>query len=170
MDLLTSLTGTYYLGIGCGLWSKEEVIEWCDKVIEAIDTPPIELLDVSMMSKSKVDDIERKLFELSRIEDEEHFVKIVLSIIFEKLQLEQLTVERAIRITSRLLSQRGFSWESEYYHLYSFDDSYDLATNGLQYQPAEVKKDFVNELGAYKEYISEFKEMYYTLLRQEWVK
>jgi hypothetical protein len=171
VDILKSLTSVYYLGIGCSLWSKDDVVGWCDMVIEAVDNPPIELLDVSMMSKSKIDDVQRKLFELCMIEDEEHIVKLVLAIIFEKIQQEQLSVEKAIRITSRLLVHTGLSWESEYYDLYSFDDSYDLAIDGVvQNQPDEIKQEFVEELRSFHKYLSEFKEMYYKVLKQEWVK
>jgi hypothetical protein len=67
-------------------------------VIEAINNPPLELLEVSMMSKSKIVDIESKLFELCRIDDEEHYVKIVLSIIGEMLEQEHINIEKAIRI------------------------------------------------------------------------
>ncbi|WP_046173590.1 hypothetical protein [Domibacillus indicus] len=168
MDFLKSLAGIYYLGIGCGVWNKDEVIEWCDRVIEAMDHPPVELLEVSMMSKSKLDDIERKLFELSAIEDEEHMAKVVLSIIHKKAELAQLPAERAIRITSRLLVHTGLSWESEYYGLYSFDDSYDLAVNGvIEKLPAEVEKDFIGELGAFQKYFKEFHELYDNVLKQE---
>lgn len=170
MEGIKSLTGIYYLGIGCGLWNKVEVIEWCDKLIEVSDNPPIELLEVSMMSKSKINDLERKLFELCRVDNEEHYVKLLLSIILEKLHQEQLSLERAIRITSRLLVLTGLAWESEFYYLYSFDDSYDLAIDGIQFQLTEVQRDFIKELWVYKEYISEFKEMYYKVIKQEWIK
>ncbi|MEI5909660.1 protein kinase [Bacillus spongiae] len=171
MTYLKSLTGIYYLGIGCGIWSKDEVIEWCDRVIEAIDHPPIELIETSIMSKSKIDDIQGKLFELSKIEDEEHFVKMVLSIIFYKIQKEQLSIERAIRITSRLLVQTGLSWENKYRILYSIDDEYDLALGGIiQYQINEVEQEYIKELGVFKEYITEFTETYHKVLKQTWIK
>lgn len=168
MERLKMLTGIYYLGIGCGLWNKKEVIDWSDKVIEAIDNPPLELLEVSMMSKSKIDDIESKLFELSRIEDEEHYVKIVLSIIGEMLEQKHLNIEKAIRITSRLLVHTGMSWESRYYNLYSLDDSYDLAINGVHYDINEVEKEFIKELESFKKQIREFKELYSSVTRLEW--
>ncbi|MBM6616335.1 protein kinase [Bacillus suaedaesalsae] len=170
MEHLKSLTGIYYLGLGCGLWNKEEVIDWSDKVIVTIDNPPLELLEVSMMSKSKIDDIENKLFELSKIDDEEHSVQIVLSIIAEMLELKHITIERAIRSTSRLLVHTGLSWESRYYNLYSFDDSYDLACNGVHFEINEVEKEFINELEPFKKVISEFKELYFSVTRQEWAK
>lgn len=168
MERLKMLTGIYYLGIGCGLWNKKEVIDWSDKVIEAIDNPPLELLEVSIMSKSKIDDIESKLFELSRIEDEEHYVKIVLSIIGEMLEQKHLNIEKAIRITSRLLVHTGMSWESRYYNLYSLDDSYDLAINGVHYDINEVEKEFIKELESFKKQIREFKELYSSVTRLEW--
>ncbi|MBV7509543.1 hypothetical protein KW850_30875 [Bacillus sp. sid0103] len=70
MGNLKELTSIYYLGIGCGLWTKDEVIDWCDKVIEAIDSPPYELLEISMMSRSRIDDIDNKFFALSELVDE----------------------------------------------------------------------------------------------------
>lgn len=168
MDYLKVLTGIYYLGIGCGLWTKTEVIDWCDKVIEAIDSPPYEILEVSMMSKSKIDDIENKLFPLSELVDVEYSVNLVLSIIFEKLKLEKFSVEQAIRSTCRLLVHSGLYWESKYYDLYSFDDSYDLAKDGIYFTLTNVEEEFNVGLKKYSKYISEFKEMYIKVTNKEW--
>lgn len=84
MDLIRRLTRIYGLGICCGLWSKAEVIQWCDKLIEASDSPPYEIIEISLMSKAKIDDIEGKLFEFSSTVDEE-----------------------SIKCTTRLLVNRG---------------------------------------------------------------
>ena len=86
MDLIQRLTRIYGLGLCCGLWNKAEVIQWCDKLIEASDRPPYEIIEISLMSKAKIDDIEGKLFKFSSTVDEEYTVKLTLSVIHEKLK------------------------------------------------------------------------------------
>lgn len=131
LDSLQILTSIYGLGLGCRLWSIKEVIQWCDKMIEASDNPPYEIIEVSLMSKAKINDIEGKLFELSRNADEEYAVKLILSVINEKLKRNQLTTEETIKCATRLLIQTELYWENEYFDLYSSDDSYDLAKDGV---------------------------------------
>jgi hypothetical protein len=167
LDNFKSLAGIYYLGIGCGIWEKVEVIDWCDKVIAAMDNPPYEIIEVSLMSKSKINDIENKLYELCEFVDDEYTVDINLAIMLEKLIQDKISLEQAIRTTTRMLVHTGLSWESMYYRLYSFDDSYDLAVDGI-FELTNVKAEFIDELMNYKEYINEFKKLYYNVTTIEW--
>lgn len=57
MDLIRKLTRIYGLGICCGLWSKAEVIQWCDKLIEASDSPPYEIMRIGMSNSEEEDNL-----------------------------------------------------------------------------------------------------------------
>ncbi|WP_144569065.1 protein kinase [Bacillus pseudomycoides] len=168
MDCIQKLTSIYGLGLCCGLWSKEEVIQWCDKVIEVSDSPPYEIIEISLMSKEKIDDIEGKLFEFSRIVDEEYAVKLTLSVIHEKLVRNELMIEESIKSTTRLLVNRGLYWEDEYRDLYSVDDSYELAKNGDHFDLVEVVNIYIEMLGFYGEYFSEFENLYFKVMENKW--
>lgn len=147
MDLIRRLTRIYGLGICCGLWSKAEVIQWCDKLIEASDSPPYEIIEISLMSKAKIDDIEGKLFEFSSTVDEE-----------------------SIKCTTRLLVNRGLYWEAKYFDLYSRDDSYDLAKDGVHFDLSEVINTYIETLGVYSKYFRGFEKLYFKVMKNKWVR
>ncbi|ENQ3079274.1 protein kinase [Bacillus cereus] len=165
MDLVQKLTRIYGLGLCCGLWSK---IQWCDKLIEASDSPPYEIIEISLMSKAKIDDIEGKLFEFSSTVDEEYTIKLTLSVIHEKLKEHELKIEEAIKCTTRLLVNRGLYWEAEYFDLYSLDDSYDLAKDGVHFDLNGVINTYIETLGVYSKYFGGFEKLYFKVMKNEW--
>lgn len=57
-------------------------------------------------------------------------------------------MKQALTCSTRLLVNRGLYWEEEYFDLYSLDDSYDLAQEGIHF--------------------NEFKDFYLQVTKQEW--
>lgn len=53
------------VGFRLGLVPRSEIIAWADEMILALDTPQIEIIDLSLMSDAHVQDILHKLGELS---------------------------------------------------------------------------------------------------------
>jgi len=168
LDLVRKLTRIYGLGLCCGLWRKTEVIQWCDKLIEASDSPPYELIEISLMSKAKIDDMEGKLFEFSSTVDEEYAIKLTLSVIHEKLKEYELTIEESIKCTARLLVNRGVYRKAEYFELYSLDDSYDLAKDGVHFDLSEVIHTYIEMLSMYSKYFRGFEKLYFKVMGNEW--
>ncbi|QIW21091.1 protein kinase [Bacillus thuringiensis] len=159
MDFIQNSTFVYGLGLCCGLWSKEEVIQWCDKVIEMSDSPPYEIIEISFMSKAKIDDIEGKLFKFSRTVNKEYTAKLALSVIHEKLVRNELTIEESIKCTTRLLINIGLYWE---------DDSYELAKNGVHFDLVDVVNVYIEILEVYSKYFCEFENLYFKVMGNEW--
>ncbi|MGE6599962.1 protein kinase [Bacillus proteolyticus] len=145
-------------------------MQWCNKLIEASDSPPYEIIEISLMSKAKIDDIEGKLFEFSSTVDEEYTVKLTLSVIHKKLKKQELTIEESIKCTTRLLVNRGLYWEAKYFDLYSLDDSYDLAKDGVHFDLSEVINTYVETLGVYSKYFRGFEKLYFKVMKNEWVR
>ncbi|PEW64538.1 protein kinase [Bacillus cereus] len=143
-------------------------MQWCDKLIEASENPPYELIEISLMSKAKIDDMEGKLFEFSSTVDEEYTVKLILSVIHEKLKEHELTIEESIKCTTRLLVNRGVHWEAEYFELYSLDDSYDLAKDGVHFDLIQVIHTYIEMLSIYSKYFSGFEKLYFKVMGNEW--
>lgn len=166
---LTSLAYVYMLGAGCGIWSKQEVIAWCDKVIEEKENPPYEIIEVSLMSNAKVDDIEGKLYEFCKRKEDNHSVMILLGVLYEKIKRGQIGIEQAIRCSTRLLVQTGLYIEEEYYSLYGIDDSLDLAKDGVYGDLSDVEEAYFEELSVYSMYFVEFNQMYVTEIHEDWV-
>lgn len=67
--------------------------------------------------------------------------------IHEKLSRNELSIEESIKCTIRLLVNRGLYWEDEYHGLYSVDDSYELARNGVHFDLVEVVNTYIETLG-----------------------
>lgn len=166
---LTSLACVYMLGLSCGIWSKEEVIAWCDKVIEVKDFPPYEIIEVSLMSNAKVDDIEGKLHEFCQRREDDHSVMILLGVLYEKIKRDQIGIEQATRCSTRLLVQSGLYIEEEYYNLYGIDDSLDLAKNGVYGDLDDVETAYFEEISVFGNYFVEFNQMYVTEIHEDWV-
>ena len=53
MDLLKQIE-IYRIAVLCGIYSKEELIEFLDKIIIELDNPPYEIIEVSLAVKGSV--------------------------------------------------------------------------------------------------------------------
>ncbi|PEJ80937.1 protein kinase, partial [Bacillus toyonensis] len=91
------------LGLGCGLWNREGIISWCDRLIEANDSPPYEIVEISLMTTAKPVFIESALLSYSRTVDEKTSVNILISVINEKLVEKKWNIKQAITCSTRLL-------------------------------------------------------------------
>ncbi|MGG3885057.1 protein kinase [Brevibacillus panacihumi] len=168
MEGFRTLTSVFSLGLSCGIFSKEMIIQWCDQAIEAKDNVPFEIIEVSLMSKSKIDDIENKLFELTGHFEVEHPAKLVLSIIYDKVNKKRISIENGIRYSTRLLTFTRLSFEGDYYSLYSMDDSYDCAKSGFHSDINDVITEYLDLLDKYQVYFEEFKNLYFLEMGNEW--
>lgn len=166
MEPYHKLAHLYALGLGCGLWNKEDVISWCDRLIEANDHPPYEIIEISLMSTAKLVYIESALLSYSRTVDEKSSVNILLSVLNERLVDKKWNVKQAITCSTRLLVNRGVYWEEEYFDLYSLDDSYDLAQEGIHFNEEDVISTYIDTLGAFRVHFKEFEELYLQVMKQ----
>ncbi|PFH82641.1 protein kinase [Bacillus sp. AFS088145] len=167
MNSIQILSSIYGLGLGCAVWSKEELIKWCDLVIETNDIPPYEIIEASLMSNANIYDIEAKLFELRGSSEEVLEVNLLLSIISQKVRLKQLSYVEANKCIARLLLQTGLNWEAEYCNLYGFDDSFDLVNDGF-FLLNDIIDGFIEELSYFDKYLNEFKLIYFNAVQREW--
>lgn len=156
MNNLRLLTAVYGLGLGCGIFSIRETIEFCDMAIEKLDKPPIQVIEASMMSGAKIDDIEGKLAEFHQTGNTEDVVKVVLSIINFKYKSKDIDIKQAVRCSSRLLMHTGLSYEREYYELYNIEDAYDLAENHVHYDLSDVVDAFNDSISQYDMYFNDY--------------
>ncbi|EEM83740.1 hypothetical protein bthur0011_22200 [Bacillus thuringiensis serovar huazhongensis BGSC 4BD1] len=163
-----TLSHLYALGLGWRLWNREDVISWCDRLIEATDYPPYEIIEISLMSKEKRIYIESALLSYSRIVDEKHSVNILLSVLNEKLVAQKWNVKQALTCSTRLLVNSGLYWDEEYFNLYSLDDSYDIVQKGLHFNKEDVISAYIDTLGAFRVHFNEFEDLYLQVMKQKW--
>lgn len=158
MDLLKFLTSIYHKGLSCGVFSVDEVILFCDRVIEISENPPIEIIEASLMRSKKIDDLETKLDEYHSSPYDELNVGIILSVINHKLSNKEIDFLGAVQCSSRILMHSGFCYESEYYTLYNIEDIYGLAEEQIYGDLEEIEVEFEKEISKYDEYYNVFKE------------
>lgn len=133
MELLETLLSIYNIGLGCGVFTIDKIISFCDKVIEKLDNPPYEIIEVALMSKAKIDDIENKLYKFNGYSEinKSEIVKIILSVIHKKYMNNEFDIVKAIKCTDALLIHTRLSYDNEYCDLYGIDDCYYLAKSGI---------------------------------------
>ncbi|MDP4147024.1 MAG: protein kinase [Bacillota bacterium] len=170
MNSIILLSQVYKEGLASGVFSKDDVISWVDKVIEIQDNPPYEFIEISLMSKTRINDIEGKLGEFYKELDISYVTKVVLSIIYYNLSNGRITIEKAIRLVAKLLLNTGECFEREYQSLYYCDDAYDLAMQGVHHSLKDVIKVFKSGIEKYSDYINDFRIAYKEVMGFEWEK
>ena len=75
------------IGLQIGLFSKTEVIDWADQTIEALDSPSIKIIEVSLSSNDKLVDIVPKLKNVKGTYDKKLPVKMKISIYICRFQV-----------------------------------------------------------------------------------
>jgi len=168
MNSLKLLAQVYKEGLAAGIFDKYYVIAWSDKVIGVLDEPPYEFIEISLMGEALINDIERKLIEFYKEIDINYVAKLVLAIIYQKLLIEEITIEKAIRTTAKLLLNTSLCFEEEFYGLYYCDDAYDLALEGVHHSLKEVIKVFKKTISVYHSHINDFQIAYKEVMGSEW--
>ncbi|MGE8015306.1 hypothetical protein [Bacillus mycoides] len=109
------------IGLQIGLFSKTEIIDWADQTIEALDSPSIEIIEVSLSSNDKLVDIVPKLKNVKGTYDKKLPVKIILGLLWDKFILNEENVLKIKPFISNLIHNNcceGFSYVDE--QLYNF--------------------------------------------------
>ena len=94
MDFIEKIE-IYRLGALCGIYSKQELIKYLDKLIYDLDDIPCEIIEASMLSNKNINDISDKLIELTwQINDDKDLVnKQLLHTICERYYLKSISIE-----------------------------------------------------------------------------
>ncbi|QQE80617.1 hypothetical protein [Alicyclobacillus sp. SO9] len=79
---LQTIAGVYRLGLEIGFFSKDEVIEWEDRLIELEQRPSSELIDVSMAVNSEPVDVVSALRRLQGEHGDAMPVKVLLGLLW----------------------------------------------------------------------------------------
>ncbi|MEI5907078.1 hypothetical protein WAK64_08410 [Bacillus spongiae] len=145
----------YRLGISLGLLPKEEVIKWADKVIEQMDDPPYEIIEVSLSSKKKLEDIVFILMDVKGEFDNELPPKIILGLLKETLNMTQ-DMSNVINILDMLIEHLPHSCEWIETEIHYLSDGYYLAEQSIG-EHKDILNDlrrFLNQFVDYTKYLS----------------
>lgn len=170
MKHLKLLAALFDKGLECSVFSIDNVIHWSDDVIESVNKPPYEFIELSMMSSAKINEIRNKLFEFYKdIDiDVQYVVSMLLAVINQEWNSNQLDIPDAVKSTVQLLAHTDFYIQQEYYELYRLDDAYDLAVAGIYGNLKDVTKEFTQAISQYEPYYSHFVKLYKLVMGSEW--
>ncbi|MDC7973180.1 MULTISPECIES: hypothetical protein [Bacillus] len=145
------------IGLQIGLFSKTEIIDWADQTIEALDSPSIEIIEVSLSSNDKLIDIVPKLKNVKGTYDRKLPVKIILGLLWGKFILNEENVLKIKPFIFNLIHNNcceGFSYVDE--QLYNFNEDINLAADNIYGNLEDISQELKSFLSPYKDFSKYF--------------
>ncbi|GAB0166919.1 protein kinase [Lysinibacillus sp. CTST325] len=144
----------YRLGILIGLYSVQDVIKWADNVIERLDNPPYEVIEISLSSQEKPIDVcsKLKLFN-GGLNNDDLPSKILLGLLNEYfLSINNVSdvFSMLFRLIDHLQLVESNKWiEVEMIYL---SDAFYLADQNIYGDLNEVGNNLKNYLSQFEDY------------------
>ncbi|MDA2439104.1 hypothetical protein PDN50_22715 [Bacillus cereus] len=157
MDNIKITAEVLSIGLQIGLFSKIEIIDWADQTIEALDSPSIEIIEVSLSSNDKLVDIVPKLKNVKGTYDKKLPVKIILGLLWDKFILNEENVLEIKPFISNLIHNNcceGFSYVDE--QLYNFNEEINLAADNIYGDLDDISQELKSFLFPYKDFSNYF--------------
>ncbi|HDR7760976.1 hypothetical protein CN454_29475 [Bacillus cereus] len=157
MDNMKIIAEVLSIGLQIGLFSKTEIIDWADQTIEALDSPSIEIIEVSLSSNDKLVDIVPKLKNVKGTYDKKLPVKIILGLLWDKFILNEENVLKIKPFISNLIHNNcceGFSYVDE--QLYNFNEDINLAVDNIYGNLEDISQELKSFLFPYKDFSNYF--------------
>lgn len=153
---LKLMAEVYRLGISIGFLTVQEMIKWADNIIENLDTPPYEIIELSLSSKEKHSDICLKLMMVKGEFDGNLPPKIILALLNEYLNTTQ-DISNVIIVLDKLIKHLPTSDEWIEMEIHFLSDGFYLAEQNIYGDLTEVLTNlskFLNQYVDYKKYLS----------------
>ncbi|UOK49298.1 hypothetical protein KU891_27130 (plasmid) [Bacillus tropicus] len=157
MDNIKIIAEVLSIGLQIGLFSKTEIIDWADQTIEALDSPSIEIIEVSLSSNDKLVDIVPKLKNVKGTYDKKLPVKIILGLLWDKFILNEENVLKIKPFIFNLIHNNcceGFSYVDE--QLYNFNEEINLAADNIYGNLEDISQELKSFLSPYKDFSKYF--------------
>ena len=145
------------IGLQIGLFSKTEVIDWADHTIETLDSPSIEIIEVSLSSNDKLIDIVPKLKNIKGTYDKKLPIKIILGLLWDKFILNKENVLKIKPFIFNLIHNNcceEFSYVDE--QLYNFNEDINLAADNIYGNLEDISQELKSFLSPYKDFSKYF--------------
>lgn len=142
-------TGEYFrLALALGLIDPSDVIPWADAVIQALEAPPAELIDVSLAERLSRVEMMNRLSALPGCVDREAAAHCALGLLREMLRNDDITLHYAVKAL-----EAYFNWadvpEAEGLRALNFDDALFCAEQGYCGTPDTVRTELEEFLAEY---------------------
>lgn len=146
------------IGIVTGLFIKNDVIYWVDKIIETQENVEYEIIEISLLGSSSKEDIALKLSEVKGIPDNEYIINVFLGLCSDNYNTNKLNADTICTILYYLVSRKidipiNFDIEQKIHYL---SDGYYLASEGTYGDLKDICRDLKEFLDQYTDYAKEF--------------
>lgn len=146
------------IGLVTGLFTKNNVICWADKIIETQENVEYEIIEVSLLGSSSKADIASKLSEVRGIPDEKKIINVILGLYSDSYNSNKFNADNICTFLYSLISNKiditiSFDIEQKIYYL---SDGYYLASEGIDGDLRNICRDLKEFLDQYTDYAKEF--------------
>jgi hypothetical protein len=149
-DILTHLN-LIRAGFASGLVTKNEIIDWADKIITAEDEPDIFFIDLALLRSKNENYIMHYFSNYLNFENPAVSGRPLLGLLYKKYKSGQYNLEQTTSKLFRLKSEVIFNKREEN-HIYWIDNEYDCAKHKIYGTIESVQIQLENFLILYKEY------------------
>ncbi|WP_144699657.1 hypothetical protein [Fictibacillus phosphorivorans] len=138
----------YRLGLFIGFFQVKNVIKWADQLIEKLDQPPYEILEISLSSKSTIASVCSKLTDVKGECDEAIPIQGILSLLHDEL-IHTSDVMEICTYMYRLVGHIPESCEDIERSIINLTDKWDMAVDGYYGNVEDARNEIY-------EFLSEF--------------
>lgn len=140
-------------GYNVGYFGKADIAKWADQQIEAFDSLPTELLDLSMIRDTHPIDV-MNLLRAIRSPDSSRTIETQIGFIGLQLNKGKIPTQLAIRGLFALVHEPGITQEQQS-QIYYLDDGYDLAIAGTYGTMDDIERELRNFVFPYSNRLAE---------------
>jgi|SRR5687768_7693684 hypothetical protein len=149
-------------GLASGILTKEEVVDWADKIVSKEEQPDIFFIDLVLSSSKSTNDVIRYFSEYLNFDNPTVQGRPLLGLLFKQYKSEQINLEQTFSKLFRLKYEAIFSEREEGY-IYSIESNYACARDEIYGTIGEVQNELEKFLGFYKDYSIEGYEQWHDL-------
>lgn len=148
----------FRIGLIMGYFTKNDVIDWADKIIETQDEVEYEIIEVSLLVNSSKANIASKLKEVKGIIDGSLVINILLGLCSSSYNSKKFSIGEICGFLYSLVSNTTcIPIDSEIERIIHFlSDGYYLATEGIYGELTDVTRELKSFLDQYTAYSTEF--------------
>jgi len=140
-------------GYDVGYFDKAHIEGWADRQIEACDSPPTELLDLSMIRDTHPIDVMNLLRSIGS-PDSSTSIETQIGFLGLLLAERKISTQLAIRGLFALVHEPGITQEQQS-QIYYLDDGYDLAIAGTYGTMGHLERELRDFVSPYSNRLAE---------------
>ena len=145
----------YRIGFSIGVFTIQEVIKWADRVIENLDSPPYEIIDLSLSSKLHTEKFMWKLESVQGKVEQDLAPKVLLGLLRDTLDRRQ-DLKDVINKMDKLIQYIPENCGRIEMEIHYLSDAFYLAENGGYRDLQEVRSELEDFLDEFVEFSEDF--------------